>query len=543
MISSPSSSLLDISVAYKNAVHAFQQGKLTDADALCRSVLQHDPNHTHILTLYGLVLLGLRQWQQATDTYNRLLERQPQHVEALNNRAHALQQLGDIEAARASFDAAVAAAPSNPDILKNRGLLLLEMRNYAAALADFESSLSIRPNDADALNERGNALLKLNRLNEALASFDQAIALKPHNAAFHTHRGGALMRLRRMGEALAAYAIAQKNDPYHAKAHLNEAMCRLMVGDFAAGWAKYEHRWQCEPMNAAQKHFNVPLWLGESDIRGKTMLLHAEQGAGDTIQFCRYAPLLAARGARVLMQVPSPLKDLIASLDGVTGVFTETEALPSFDVHCPMMSLPLAFKTTAPNIPAQVPYLHSASDKADAWRKRLPQTGLRVGIVWSGDARHGEDHNRSIPFSALNPLLDTDATFLSLQKEYRADDKARVQQRHNMRDVSDELRDFADTAALITQLDLVISIDTSVAHLAGALGKPVWVLLPHVGLDWRWLIDRTNSPWYPTAQLYRQSEAGNWTNVIARAAQDIGQQRANEPKTAESAHSSPANLL
>jgi Flp pilus assembly protein TadD len=520
MAPSPASSP-DLATAYRNAVTAYQENRLAEAAQGFADVLALKPDHLDVLNIYGVTLLGLQRWHEAADTFERLLTQQPNHAEALNNRAYALQQLGCLDAARASFDAAVKVAATNADILKNRGLLLLEMRAYDDALKDFEAALALKPDFAEAANERGNTLLKLNRVTDALASFDRAIALKPDQAAFHSHRGGALMRLRRMTEALEAYATAQKLDSTHAKAHLNEAMCRLMIGDVAAGWAKYEYRWHCEPMSAARKHFTVPLWLGDTDIAGKTILLHAEQGAGDTIQFCRYAPLLAQRGARVLMQVPASLKNLMLSLEGVTRVFAEGEALTTFDVHCPMMSLPLAFRTTADRIPAHTPYLHPVADKAAAWHQRLPKTGLRVGLVWSGDPRHGEDHNRSIALAQLEPLLKTKTAFVSLQKEYREGDQANVQQHANVQDVSANLHDFADTAALISALDLVISIDTSVAHLAGALGKPVWILLPHLGLDWRWQLERTDSPWYPSVRLFRQPQPGDWGSVIAVVIQNL----------------------
>ncbi|MBL8628451.1 MAG: tetratricopeptide repeat protein, partial [Rhodospirillaceae bacterium] len=504
----------------------YQQHKLDEAAAYLEQTVRLNPDHVVARRNYGLVLnaTGLAQlnqgrWSDALKTFDRILALDPAHAEALNNRAHALHQLHRFDEAAASYAAALAQRPGDADILKNRGLMRLELRRYADALADFDAALATRASFAEAWNERGNTLQKLNRIDEALASFDHAIALKPDYAAAHSHRGGALMRLRRMDEALNAYAHAQAIDPQFAKAHLNEGMCRLLTGDFERGWPKYEYRWQCEPLSALQKHFDAPLWLGQGDIAGKTILLHAEQGAGDTIQFCRYAPLLAARGARVLLQVQSSLKTLLANLDGVSGLYSDAEALPAFDLHCPLMSLPLACK---PMIPAQISYLQATPEAVNTWAARLPaRTRPRIGLVWSGDPRHGEDHNRSIALERFAPLLKTNGEFFSLQKEIRPADLTWLRDNGRVHDVSGALNDFSDTAAMVSHMDIVVTVDTSVAHLAGALGKPTWILLPYIGVDWRWLLTRTDSPWYPTARLYRQPAIHDWDSVIAHVAADL----------------------
>jgi hypothetical protein len=266
----------------------------------------------------------------------------------------------------------------------------------------------------------------------------------------------------------------------------------------------------------AKRSFTQPLWLGQNEIAGKTVLLHAEQGFGDTIQFCRYVPLVTARSARVILEVQEPLRELMASLAGTTQVVPLDSVLPDFDVQCPLLSLPLAFKTRLATIPSAVPYLGAPSQAVMDWDTSLgPKRRPRIGLAWSGRPTHKNDHNRSIPLGALLPLLDIDATFVSLQKDVRPADAKVLNERSDLLHFGDEIRDFADTAAIISNLDLVIAIDTSVVHLAGALAKPVWVLLPFMP-DWRWLLDRDDSPWYPTARLFRQDATQAWDNVIAR---------------------------
>jgi hypothetical protein len=319
--------------------------------------------------------------------------------------------------------------------------------------------------------------------------------------------------LGRLDEARASFDRAVGIRPDFAQARWNRAQAMLLAGDFAQGWR--EHEWRLKAHPELQRAFAQPLWLGEVPLDGKTILLHAEQGLGDTLQFCRYAPLVAARGGRVVLEVQKPLVDLMRDLPGVAAVVARGEPLPDFDLHCPLLSLPLAFGTRLDTIPAQMPYLGAPAERAAGWEARLTKRP-RIGLVWSGNAGHKRDRARSIPLYALMPVFDLDAaTFVSLQKEARAADAAVLKQTAKLIDVGAELETFADTAALIRQLDLVIAVDTSVAHLAGALGKPLWLLLP-AAPDWRWLAGREDSPWYPTARLFRQTVTRAWGPVVAR---------------------------
>jgi hypothetical protein len=296
----------------------------------------------------------------------------------------------------------------------------------------------------------------------------------------------------------------------------------MLTGDFDRGWQKLEWGWYTAQLKNLKREFSQPLWLGSDEIAGKTILLHGVHGFGDTMQFCRYVPHVVERGARVILEIQEPLRELMGTLPGAAQIVSRGEPLPDFDLHCPLLSLPLAFGTRLATIPAQTPYLRASLQAVTEWNARLGPRP-RIGLACSGRPEHNNDHNRSMKLSTLlSPLAGCDATYVSLQREVRTDDLPVLQGRSDILHFGEELKSYADTAALIANLDLVISVDTSVAHLAGALAKPVWILLPYIP-DWRWLLDRDDSPWYPTACLFRQDETRRWDNVMARvhAALDV----------------------
>jgi Tetratricopeptide repeat/Glycosyltransferase family 9 (heptosyltransferase) len=354
----------------------------------------------------------------------------------------------------------------------------------------------------------------MRRLADALASFGGALALRPDFGEAHSRRGTTLHEMQRSDEALASYDRAVNHRPHCAEAHYNLALCQLLTGDFERGCGEREWRWQTE--QSGRWNFKQLVWRGSNDIAGKTILLHAEQGFGDMIQFCRYVPLVAECGARVILEVPEPLHQLMGSLRGVAQVVSRGQPLPHFDMHCPLLSLPLAFVTRLDTIASATPYLGAPSRASLDWNVRLgPRTRPRIGLCWSGRAEHKNDHNRSIILDSLLPLLDFDATFVSLQQQVRSCDVGALESRSNLIHFGDELRNFSETAALIANVDLAVSVDTGVAHLTGALAKPVWVLLPLIP-DWRWLLDREDSPWYPTARPFRQDNTRAWNYVVGR---------------------------
>jgi hypothetical protein len=390
------------------------------------------------------------------------------------------------------------------------------------ALAAYERAIALAPGYAEAHNHRAIALNDLDRPAEALASSDRALALAPGHADAWYNRGNALRELHRHADAAQSYERAIALAPDHASAHWNLADCRLILGDFARGWEQYEWRWRLASRAQSRRAFAQPLWLGAEPLAGRTILLHAELGLGDTLQFCRYATEVAQRGARVLLEAQAAVLPLLQTLEGVERLVRRGEALPGFDFHCPLMSLPLAFRTDLGNVPARVPYLHSDPARVQAWRDRLGEAAKpRVGMVWSGSQGLRND-KRSMALAQMLPLARPGLEWVSLQKEVPACDAELLAAHNDIRDVGADLRDFADTAALVELLDLVVTVDTSVAHVAGALGKPLWILLPFNPHDWRWLLEREDSVWYPTARVFRQPAAGDWASVIARVGEELG---------------------
>jgi Tfp pilus assembly protein PilF len=488
--------------------------------ASCDRALALRPDYAEALVSRGVTLHDQKRFDEALKSYDRALALRPDYAEALVNRGGSLHDLKQPGEALKSYDRALASEPDNVEALTNRGVALHDLKRYDEALASHERALAVRPGDAAALNNRGVTLHKLRRLDEALASYDHALALRPDYAEAFVNRGVTLHDLARYGEALVSHDRAIALRPDDADAHFFGSLSRLLTGDFDHGWIEYEWR-KGASTGISKRDFQQPLWLGEDDIAGKTILLHSEQGFGDTIQFCRYVPLVAARGARVLVEVEGPLRDLMMGLAGAARIIAKGSPLPDFDFQCSLLSLPLAFKTQLETIPSGASYLRASRQAPPHWDTRLGmERRPKIGLAWAGNAKHIRDRERSISLSSLLPLLDVDATFVSLQKEVRAPDTETLRENRNILQFGDELRDFSDTAALISQLDLVISVDTSVAHLAGALGKPVWVLLTRVP-DWRWLLDRDDSPWYPTARLFRQGDTGEWNGVIARVCEAL----------------------
>ena len=385
-----------------------------------------------------------------------------------------------------------------------------------------ERSLAADPGHLDALGNYGNALLKLNRPAEALAAYERALTTRPENAQLLTNRAVALRRLDRPHEALMSASRALVSRPDFAQARFVESVARLTLGDFSAGWRGYEARWSVGLLASQRRSFTAPLWLGRESLEGKTILLHAEQGFGDTIQFVRYARQVAARGAKtIIVEVQRELARLLLQMTGIDVVVARGDVLPPFDCHCPLLSLPLALATDPATIPADIPYIAARDYDVRLWRERLPQRRPLVGLAWSGARAHDNDLNRSLRLETLSPLFNLpDVTFVSLQHPVREEDEVFLRSRADVSQIGGEFRDFADTAAVVAALDAVISADTAVAHLAGAMGKPLLLLLPFAA-DFRWLRERQDSPWYPTARLFRQPRFGDWDSVIETLRQEL----------------------
>jgi tetratricopeptide (TPR) repeat protein len=504
----------DADVLMSRGVALMALGRHGDAVASYDRALAISPDHVDALTNRGSALHALGRTVEALASYERALAISPDHPEALANRGVLLHALKRDLDALASVDRALAVRPRHPETLANRGVVLHALERYAEALVSFEEALAIAPRYGEALNNRAITLMRLGRHVGALASLDAALAIRPDYAEALNNRGTVLTQLNRHAEALASFEQALAIKPDFAAAHLNEAHARLLTGQFERGWEKYEWRWQNEPLSSRKRNFAQPSWNGTDNIAGKTIFVHAEQGFGDTLQFCRYVPLLAERGAHVIVEVQPELRRLLSGLDGAS-VIARGEPLPAFDVHCPLLSLPRAFGTTLATIPPLRAPPAVPPELLQKWRSRLRPSGRpRVGLAWSGRPTHPNDHNRSIPLSAMLPLFALPAEFVSLQKEVRSADRAILHARAaEIADFGSELTDFLETAALLLSIDIVISVDTAVAHLACTLGRPTWIMLPHAP-DWRWLLEREDSPWYPSARLFRQPRIGDWASVI-----------------------------
>jgi tetratricopeptide (TPR) repeat protein len=492
-----------------------QAGRLTEAEVCYQRVLASQPDHADALHLLGVVAHQVRRHDLAVELIGQAIKRNGQNPIYLSNLGVVLKDQGKVDDAITAYRHAISLKPDYAEAHSNLGYALWEKGELDEAVAACLRAIRFNPNLAEAHSNLGIALRSQGKLDEAIAACRQAIRINPGFADAHTNLGVALRDQGKPDEAIAACRQAIRIKPDFADAHWDEALLSLLTGDFERGWTKSEWRWKSVSSGLSRRNFTQPLWLGEEPIDRKTILLHSEQGLGDTIQFCRYVPLVAARGARVILEVQEPLRLLMSGLAGVSQCVSKGEALPHFDLHCPLLSLPLAFKTRLETIPSTIPYLRSPANGVD-WEAQLrPRDRPRVGLVWSGNPHHRDDRKRSIELTALLPLLDVEATFVSLQKDLRAGDEAVLNKCTDIVNLGPSLATFSHSAALISHLDLVISVDTSVAHLAGALGRPVWVLLPFVP-DWRWLINREDSPWYPTARLFRQTQACEWQDVVQR---------------------------
>ena len=459
----------------QQGVFAYQANDPAKAESLFKAVLQIAPKNPDALHFLGL-------------------------TSALQKK-HAL--------AIKYFGQAIAANPGIAAFHTNLASSQRELQLYTEALSSTDRALQLNPNLAEALNTRGNILRVLGRLDEALESLDQAVRQQADFHEAHDNRGNVLRDLGRLDEAIESYRQARRIAPRYASAAWNESLCLLLKGDFDSGWPLYEAGWVLG-LRAPWLKCTAPLWAGTEPLAGKTILVHAEQGLGDTIQFCRYASVLVHRGARVVLEVQAPLAGLLQDFLPDISVIPAGSSRPAFDFHIPLLSLPGVCKTTLETIP--LPSFDFAG-QAPASTRGANTAKPRIGLAWTGNPQLENDRNRSIALETLRPLFDMDAEFHCLQPEMRPADEAIARELPTLFDHRSELRDFRDTARLIRQMDLVISVDTAVAHLAASLSIPTWVLLPFVP-DWRWLMGRTDSPWYPAVQLFRQNQPGNWENLL-----------------------------
>ena len=488
-----------------------------------REAVKQKPDYAEAHYNLGVMLERTRQPRAALASYDQAIAIYPEFYQAHYNRAGVLKGLKEREAALAGYDSAIAAKGDCAEAYANRGVVLQELGRQEAALASYDRAISIRPEYPEAYFNRGTMFKAAMQWDEALASYDRAIALKPDYAAAYCDRAGVLMEVGRLDAALSGYNRACLIQSDFAEAQYNRSLALLLSGDYENGWLNHEWRWKnADRLSMGEERlFGRPLWLGNESVAGKRLLLYSEQGLGDAMQFCRFATAVADRGATVILEVQAPLASLLASVEGVSRVIVERSPLPEFDYRCPLLSLPLALKTTIATIPAATPYLHTDTAKVARWRTRLGDRGRpRIGLAWSGNPKQGNDHKRSTRLADWIDYLPRELQYFCLQKQIHPADEETLAANPWISRLEGESRDFSDTAALCECLDLVVSVCTSIAHLSGALGRPTWVLLPF-NPDWRWLLHRDDSPWYPTAKLYRQQASGDWNGVFSRVAADL----------------------
>jgi tetratricopeptide (TPR) repeat protein len=506
------------------AMALHRSGRLAEAEAAYREILARQPDNVECHRRLSSIAFTHADYPRALHHIDAALAQVPDDAELHNNRAATLIELNQLEDAIASCTRAITLDPASATAFNNRGAALRERERFEEALADYARATALKPDFAEAFSNTGIVLHELGRFMEALACYDRALALEPDDAIALFNRGITLGALGRFDEELASYSRAQAIAPNFINAHLNEAFCRLSIGDFERGWEKYEWRWRTPRGQRTRRTHAQPEWNGRDHIAGKTVLLYAEQGFGDTIQFSRYVAMIAARGARIILEVQPQLKRLLSNLAGADTVLGYGEPSPPFDLHFPLLSLPRVLGTRLDTIPPLTKPLSAPRDLIQQWEKRLGQKhGPRVGIVWSGypHPANRNDRKRSLPLQNILALRDQRFSFVSLQKEITPGDRELLAARGpEITHFGTELIDFAETAALASLMDVVVSIDTAVAHLAASLARPTVILLPFAP-DWRWLHKREDSPWYPTARLVRQSRPGDWDWVLERVTGDL----------------------
>lgn len=471
------------------------------------------PNDASTKFNLGETYKELKQYKEAATYLQQGLLLNPNDIAAQLACGSVLFELSRYEEALNCYNAAIKMSHHNIDALMGRGLTYIEVKAFEPASTDFSKVIELNSSYKNAHLNLGVALRYLCRYEEAFIASEVALEQEENYVQACNNHALLLVDMKRFDEALDYYTKAIEVSPQHHETYWNKSLLHLLLGDFSQGWELYESRWN-SIFKKACRHFSQPLWLGDASLADKTILIYGEQGLGDDIQFCRYITEVEKLGAKVILDVHKPVVSLMSSLKGNFTIIESEGDLPAFDYHCPIMSLPHAFKTQLESIPANTPYLYANEQKASEWQKVLGEKTLpRVGLVWSGSKKHKNDHHRSLALETLTPLFSLPVEFHALQNEIRPADMSVLTDLDGLITHQTSLNDFSDTAALIENMDLVITVDTSVAHLAGAMGKECWILLPH-SPDFRWLLDRNDSPWYPTVTLFRQEESNQWQGVI-----------------------------
>ncbi len=513
-------SQLTIQQAIDQALEHHRAGRLNQAERIYRQVLATQPNHPWAIQLLGMIAHQCGNSKLAIELIQRAIAIDPTPADFHNNLGEILRINGRLDEAEASFQRCLQINPRFGAAFNNYGELYRERGQLERASEQYRRAIEIDPEGAAAYNNLGIATHDLGDPQTAIGLYQKAIALGTNYVDAINNLATSYLDLRRVDEAMDTFHQALSLDPQNADAHSNLAYALLLRGDLAGGFDEYEWRWKCPKFPSPRRGFTQPLWTGQ-DPRSRTILVYAEQGLGDTIQFIRYVPMLAKLGARIIVECKRELLPLLKQVEGVEQWLAFGDALPPFEWQVPMLSLARAFRTTLETIPNSVPYLRADPDRAEKWQAKIEDAddALRVGLVWAGTPTHANDRHRSISLAQFAPLAAVKhVRWYSLQFGPRAADPRPPGL--ELIDLGSQVRDFADSAAIIDQLDLLISVDTSPAHLAGAMGKPVWTLAPF-NCDWRWLLEDESTPWYPTMRLFRQDRYGDWENAIARVTQEL----------------------
>jgi tetratricopeptide (TPR) repeat protein len=517
--------------SFRMALAGYQSGQIDDAQRICRQIVADEPRCAEAWWLLGSIAHKQRQFASAVECLRQAVAANPNEAMFHDDLGTALSQLDDPLSAATSYRRALELQPERIETHNNLGNTLRRLGEWDAAILSYHQALELRPDFAQAHNNLGNAYREQGELPAAVACYRRAIELRPESATAHHNLGVALVEQAEYAAAESCYDRAIELQPGFAESHFSRSRLRLLIGDFERGWAEFEWRSQTTRRYGVAD-FQQPRWTGQP-IAGKTILLHHEQGLGDTLQFVRYAALAKRLGATVIVGCQSELAPLLKTVRGVDYIVTSGNAIPAFDYHVSLLSLPAIVGTTLSTIPAEIPYVHADPKDVERWRPKIGAAGeRRVGIVWQGSADHHRDRLRSFrPECFLSLARIPGVRLYSLQKGPGREQLSELHQACEVVDLADELTTFAETAAAMANLDLIISCDSAPAHLAGALGLPVWVPLPFVP-DWRWLLGRDDSPWYPTMRLFRQQESGNWTGVFERMVAEWAERR-QEPARAQ----------
>lgn len=496
-----------------------KQGKLDESVQRFQEAIRLNPNVAETYSNLGNALSRSGKLDEAVVSFREALRLKPNYAEVYNNLAVALTRLGKSDEAVLALTHALRLHPNYAEAYNNLGTALTQLEKLDEAVDAYQQSLRIRPSHGETLSNLGNSLNELGRLDQATEVLERAIRLQPNHAEACLNLGVTLFKQRKPHEAMVRYRQALGIKPDYAAAHRNLGMTLLLVGDYEQGWPEYEWRWRCKDKFAVTpRAFPQPSWDGAS-ASGRTILLHTEQGLGDTLHFIRYAPLVKQRCGTVIVECPRKLHAILGSCPGIDRFVAQGDPLPPFDMHIPLLSLPRVMGTIVSKIPANVPYLFAKPELIDVWRHELSSiAGLRIGINWRGNPENPYERQRRVPLSDFVTLANLpEVRLFSLQKGSGSAEIGSATRRFAITDLAGRLDEstgaFMDTAAVMKNLDLVISADTATAHLAGALGVPVWILIPFAP-EWRWLLDRQDSPWYPTARLFRQTRPGDWGDVF-----------------------------